>query len=156
MASPLATALMMQPGGLAPGQMQPTNVIGSYQLSQDAAEKNYQAQLQRQNAMWGGLAGLGSAGILAAPNLYNALKPASPFASAADAGTAGGVGTGGFNFLDAAAPAAASGATDAVAAGAPVAADLASLAAPAAVDAGAATAGMSFADMLAFLPLLLA
>lgn len=164
MASPLALAMMM-PGANPPGQLQPTNTTAAYQLHQDAAEKNYQAQLQQQNAMWGGLAGLGSAGIMASPRLFGAGGPfastaaAAPFASAADAGTAAGVGTGGFNFLDAAAPAVASGATDALAgaaapvaadafaAGAPVAADLAATAAPVAADA----AGMSIADLLPFL-----
>jgi hypothetical protein len=162
---------MMMPQANPPGQLQPTNTTAAYQLHQDAAEKNYQAQLQQQNAMWGGLAGLGSAGVMAAPRLLGAGGPfaaggvfgpaaaGAPFATAADAGTAAGLGTGGFNFLDAAAPAVASGATDALAgaaapvaadafaAGAPVAADLAATAAPAVADA----AGMSIADLLPFL-----
>lgn len=169
MASPLGLAMML-PGANAPGQLQPTNVTGAYALSQDAAEKNYQAKLAQQNAMWGGMAGLGSAGIMAAPKLLGAGGPFaaggafSPYATAADAGAAGGIGTGGFNAIDAAAPAVASGATDALAAaapaaatdafaaGAPVAADLAATAAPAAVDAGA----MSIADLLALLPMMFA
>lgn len=161
MASPLALAMMM-PGANPPGQLQPTNVTAAYGLSQDAAEKNYQAQLQQQNAMWGGLAGLGSAGILAAPKLFGAGGPfastaaASPFASAADAGTAAGVGTGGFNAIDAAAPALASGATDAFAAGAPVAADLAATAAPVAADAAGTAGAASIADLLPFLATLFA
>jgi hypothetical protein len=165
MASPLAAALMM-PGGNAQGALQPTNVTAAYQLSTDAAEKNYQAKLAQQNAMWGGLAGLGSAGIIASPKLFGAGGPfapggaASSYATTADAGL-GGVGTGGFNAIDAAAPSVASGvadatapvAADAFAAGAPVAADLAATAAPAAAD---AAAGTSIADLLPFLATLFA
>ena len=149
MASPLALA-MMQPGANTPGQLQPTNALGADNLSQNAAETNYQAQLAQQNAMFGGLAGLGSAGILAAPSLFAPGGPLSQYATAVDAGTAGGVGTGGFNFLDAAAPAVAS--DDAFTAAAPVAADLAASAAPAAAGA----AGSSIADLLPFLATVLA
>lgn len=63
--SPLALALMPpQPAQARPGQVSPTNVLGAYQLSTQAAEQNYQNQLAQQNALWGGLAGLGGAGIV--------------------------------------------------------------------------------------------
>jgi len=65
--SPLALALMPpQPAQARPGTVAPTNVLGAYQLSTQAAEQNYQNQLQAQDALWGGLASLGTAGILGA------------------------------------------------------------------------------------------
>ena len=45
----------------------PTNVLGAYQLSQNAAQANYQAQLQSYNSGLGGLFNLGSAALSAAP-----------------------------------------------------------------------------------------
>jgi hypothetical protein len=70
MASPLALALMQ--GQSASGVPQPnrasvnpTNITQATADYNNAMEQSYQAQLQQQNAMWGGLAGLGSAGILA-------------------------------------------------------------------------------------------
>lgn len=66
MASPLAQALSFQNSvSPVPSQVAPTNVVGAYSLASDVAEKNYQAQLAKQNAFWGGLAGLGGAGVLA-------------------------------------------------------------------------------------------
>lgn len=66
MASPLAQALAFQ-GSVSPAQtgIAPTDVVGAYKLASDVAEKNYQAKLAANNAMWGGLAGLGGAGITA-------------------------------------------------------------------------------------------
>jgi hypothetical protein len=155
MASPLALAMMM-PGANPPGQMQPTNVTAAYQLSQDASEKNYQAKLAQQNAMFGGLAGLGSAGILAAG--AHSAAPAAAAAHAAAAAPLTGaapVAFPGIGSLSDLFPAAATGATDAsFAAGAPVAADLAATAAPAAADAGLAAGGFGVADLLAMLPFL--
>lgn len=163
MPSPLALALMSPGGPTAPSgfgasPLAPTNVIGAYGQSQDAAEKNYEAKLQQQNAMWGGLAGLGSAGITAAPRLYSALNAGGSAAGANIAGMgagdslalAPGAGEvlGGSTVADALGGAGAAAGTDAAfAAGAPVAADLAATAAPAAADA----AGMSIADLLPFL-----
>lgn len=57
-------ALQTQPITGAPQvQVAPTDVTGAYGIAQNAEEQNYQAQLQQQNAMFGGLAGLGGAGI---------------------------------------------------------------------------------------------
>lgn len=161
MASPLALAMMM-PQGNAPGQLQPTNVLGAYNLSQNAAEQNYQAQLAQQNAMWGGLAGLGSAGILAAPKLFGAGGPLASSAASAAAPAAASAAAAPLDLTapavsDAAAaawPAAADLGTGAFTAGAPVAADLAATAAPVAADATAA--GSSIADLLPFLATLFA
>lgn len=65
MTSPLVQAMTFQ-NSVSPAQtgISPTDVIGSYKLASDVAEKNYQAQLAKQQAMFGGLAGLGGAGIL--------------------------------------------------------------------------------------------
>lgn len=66
MVSPLTQALAFQDSVKpTPSQVYPTNVVGAYNLASNVAEQNYQAQLAKQNAMWGGLAGLGGAGILA-------------------------------------------------------------------------------------------
>ena len=64
MVSPLVQAMTYQ-GSVQPAQsgIAPTDVVGAYKLASDVAEKNYQAQLAKQNALWGGLAGLGGAGI---------------------------------------------------------------------------------------------
>jgi hypothetical protein len=101
MTSPLAQAIAFQ-NAVNPTQsgIAPTDVVGAYKLASDVAEKNYQAQLAKQQALWGGLAGIGSAGILgfgkplaekwlgtAAPTTAGT---ASPAASAAVAPTASG------------------------------------------------------------------
>jgi hypothetical protein len=44
----------------------PTNVLGAYQLQQNAEQANYQAQLQNYNSGLGGLFNLGSAALSAA------------------------------------------------------------------------------------------
>jgi len=66
MVSPLSQAIAFQ-NSVNPAQsgIAPTDVVGSYKLASDAAEKNYQAKLAANNALWGGLAGLGGAGIMA-------------------------------------------------------------------------------------------
>lgn len=104
MPSPLIQALAYQ-NSVSPAQsgIAPTDVIGSYKLASDVAEKNYQAQLAKQQAMWGGLAGIGSAGALAfGPSLAKkyfgagstaasptaATAPASVASPVADAGAA--------------------------------------------------------------------
>jgi hypothetical protein len=164
MTSPLALALMSpnapgitQPSGFSPSSLQPTNVIGAYQNSQNAAEQNYQAQLQQNNAMWGGLAGLGSSAVLAGANY---LKPAA--AAAVPVGGAAAANTAAAGSAFGSAPVAYPGigsisdllggggaaATDAYAAGAPIAADVAASAAPAVADAGAS---FSIADILPLL-----
>jgi hypothetical protein len=112
--SPLGIALMQQPQPLPPGQLQPTNVTADYQLAQNAAEQNYQAQLAQQNAMWGGLAGLGSAGILAGSKYFGGAGGAASGAGSAAAG-AGAADAGGAAAADAGAGAAADAGTAAAA-----------------------------------------
>jgi hypothetical protein len=65
MPSPLALALMQQQPSTAPPQVSvtPTDVAQIYKNSQDAALTAYKAQLDQNNAMWGNLTKLGSAGI---------------------------------------------------------------------------------------------
>jgi hypothetical protein len=54
-----------QPISQAPQtSISPTDVTGAYALSQQAAQAQYQAQLQQQNSLFGGLASLGSAGLM--------------------------------------------------------------------------------------------
>jgi hypothetical protein len=45
----------------------PTNVLGAYQLQQNAEQADYQAQLQNYNSGLGGLFNLGSAALSALP-----------------------------------------------------------------------------------------
>lgn len=87
MASPLAMVLGQQ----APAQATPTptvagtNVAGIFKDSYDAAMEKYKADMARNNAMWGGLAGLGGAGITAfGPKLFGGASAAG--ASGAGAG----------------------------------------------------------------------
>jgi hypothetical protein len=70
--SPLGMSLMMQPPASQPrpGVVAPTDVLGAYNLSGNMAEQQYQAKLNQQNALWGGLAGLGSAGIIGGAHLF--------------------------------------------------------------------------------------
>ena len=67
MPSPLAYALSAgQP--LVPSskaQIAPTDVLGAYQMSTNQANQQYLAKLQQQNALWGGLAGLGGSALTA-------------------------------------------------------------------------------------------
>jgi hypothetical protein len=155
--SPLGVALMQaqQPMTPArPGTVNPTDWLGAYNLSANIAEQQYQQKLAQQNALWGGLAGLGGAGIIAAPKLLGSGGPFSaggvfgPAASAAPAaatapvagGTWWGASNAGIPYL-----AGSTATTDALAA-APAAADTvaaADVAAPVAADAaGTALAGL--------------
>lgn len=169
--SPLGIALSMQPQQEQPTRpgVAPTDVIGAYKLATDAANTQYLAKLQQQNAMWGGLAGLGSAGLLAAPRMYSSgmlsgLPGLFGSGGSAAAGAGSDMALGGLG-ADAGAAAgglgadAALGGTGAVLgdAGAiggdlaglgTVGTDLAAAAAPAAAD---AAAGFSLADILPFL-----
>lgn len=97
MASPLVQALSYQ-NSVSPAQagIAPTDVVGAYKLASDVAEKNYQAQLAKQQAMFGGLAGLGGAGILAFG------KPAAAKLFGSGASTAAGTPTGATDAADAA------------------------------------------------------
>jgi hypothetical protein len=95
MASPLALALMQgqSASGVPPAniaQVAPTNMVQATSDFNNAMEQSYQAQLQQQNAMWGGLAGLGSAGILAGAKYLGspAATAATTAASAAPAAAA--------------------------------------------------------------------
>jgi hypothetical protein len=110
MVSPLTQAMAFQ-GAVNPAQsgIAPTDVVGSYRLASDVAERNYQAKLAANNAMWGGLAGLGGAGITAfgpsiAKNYFgagvgNAAGAATPaVASNAAAGAAAPGATGALSF----------------------------------------------------------
>lgn len=66
MVSPLVQALSFQNSvNPVPSAVAPTDVVGAYRLATDAAEKSYAAKIAQQNAMFGGLAGLGGAGIAA-------------------------------------------------------------------------------------------
>lgn len=74
MASPLATALMQATAAGTPQQpfhatVAPTDVEKAYSDYNNAMMQAYAAQIGQQNAMWGGLAGLGSAGISTLPKL---------------------------------------------------------------------------------------
>lgn len=74
MASPLAMALLQAQagaGGAPPNRasVAPTNYVQANSDYNTAMEQQYAAKLQQQQSMWGGLAGLGSAGILVAPKL---------------------------------------------------------------------------------------
>src|SRR6266481_4937137 len=95
MASPLIQAMTFQ-NQVQPAQtgIAPTDVVGAYKLATDAAEKNYAAKIAERNAMWGGLAGLGGAGILSfGPSLAkkwlgsatSSALPASSLTAASDA-----------------------------------------------------------------------
>jgi hypothetical protein len=65
MPSPLATALAYQGSVNTPTTtVAPTDVVGAYKNNQDALEKNYQAKIAQQNAIFGGLAGLGGAALM--------------------------------------------------------------------------------------------
>ncbi len=52
-----------------PATLQPTNVAGIYNNYNQAMEDQYKSQLAQNNAMFGGLASLGSAGISVLPKL---------------------------------------------------------------------------------------
>ena len=71
---PLALALMQGQQQATPQQpfratVAPTDVEQAYNNYNNSMMQAYQAQLGQQNAMWGGLAGLGSAGVLTLPKL---------------------------------------------------------------------------------------
>lgn len=153
MVSPLVQALSYQ-NSVNPSQtgVAPTDVVGAYKLSSDVAEKNYQAKLAANNAMFGGLAGLGGAGVLAfggpaakslfaaTPSAASAAAPALP--SAALAPTASGTA--------AAWPTSFGAGATGLGGGGSVAADLGATAAPTvAADLGAAGAGAAGAGSIA-------
>jgi hypothetical protein len=70
MASPLATAILQGTAASTPQQpfratVAPTDVEKANADYNNAIQQTYAAQIGQQNALWGGLAGLGSAGLLA-------------------------------------------------------------------------------------------
>lgn len=82
MVSPLATILSeanRQAPTPVPTSVQPTNVAGIYANHDQQAMDAYKAELAQQNAMYGGLASLGSAAVSAfAPGIGNALSALKP------------------------------------------------------------------------------
>lgn len=90
MASPLAMALMLDrqaPPPIPQTQIAPTNVAGIYANNDAQNMDAYKAKLGQQNAQYGGLASLGSAGISVLPKLFGGAGAAAG-AGAADAGLA--------------------------------------------------------------------
>jgi hypothetical protein len=90
MPSPLAIALLQGTGAAAPptpfhATVAPTDVEKANADYNNAIQQTYASQLGQQNALWGGLAGLGGAGILTLPKLLGG--------GGATAATAGGAGT---------------------------------------------------------------
>lgn len=87
--SPLAQILATANRSAAaptPTQVAPTNVAGIYANNDAQKMAAYQAQLQQQNAEFGGLASLGSAAIGAGAKF---LAPSAAAAGTAAAGTGG-------------------------------------------------------------------
>lgn len=75
--SPLGTAILeAQPQTPPPNraQVNPTDVLGAYNLATNAANQQYALAKQQQMQTFGGLAGLGAAGITSAPAWYKLLK----------------------------------------------------------------------------------
>ncbi len=88
MASPLAAALLSANTAGTPqtpfhATVAPTDVEKAYSDYNNAMMQAYQAQVAQQNAMWGGLASLGGAGISTLPKLLGGAG------AAAGAGAAG-------------------------------------------------------------------
>lgn len=76
MASPLASMIAQASASGASPQpfhatVAPTDVEKAYSDYNNAMMQAYAAQVGQQNAMWGGLAGLGSAGITTLPKLLS-------------------------------------------------------------------------------------
>lgn len=94
MASPLALALMQGQQQATPTQpfratVAPTDVEKSYNDYNNAMMQAYSAQVGQQNAMWGGLAGLGSAGITTLPKLMSSMGGAAGAADISGSALAG-------------------------------------------------------------------
>ena len=105
MASPLATALMQATAAGTPQQpfratVAPTDVEKAYNDYNNTMMQAYSAKLGQQNAMWGGLAGLGSAGITTLPKILSAAGPTAAAAAAPD------ISAGAMSVLEALGPAA--------------------------------------------------
>lgn len=96
MPSPLAMAMAFQNAHsqYPITNIAPTDVVGAYRDSANEAMQVYNAQLAQKNAMFGGLAGLGAAGIVTAPRLLGtggigSLLGSTAAPAAAGAGAAG-------------------------------------------------------------------
>ena len=89
MVSPLGAALSLSQPMVSPAKAQiaPTDVLGAYNSSVNQANTQYLAKLQQQNALWGGLAGLGGSALTAGILKGNLFGPAAggttPLASGA-------------------------------------------------------------------------
>lgn len=93
MTSPLATALLQAGAAGTPQQpfratVMPTDVQKAYSDYNNAMMQAYAAQVGQQNAMWGGLAGLGSAGLMGSGGIKGLSGLLSSGAGAAGAGAA--------------------------------------------------------------------
>jgi hypothetical protein len=88
MVSPLVQALSFQ-NSARPAQspIAPTDVVGSYRLASDIAEKNFEARLAKENAQFGGLAQIGGAGVAAFGPKLGATLFGSPAVAPAAEGT---------------------------------------------------------------------
>lgn len=89
MASPLALALMQGQQQATPqpafhATVAPTDVEKANSDYNNAMMQAYSAQLGQQNAMYGGLAGLGSAGIMTLPKLLSGAGAAGAAGAGAD------------------------------------------------------------------------
>jgi len=86
--SPLAQILAVANRPAAaptPATIAPTNVAGIYNNYNQAQMDAYKAQLAQQNAMFGGLASLGGAGISALPKLLGSGAGTAAASGAPDA-----------------------------------------------------------------------
>jgi hypothetical protein len=89
MASPLAQMLAQASASGANPQpfratVAPTDVEKAYSDYNAAMSQAYKDQIAQQNAMWGGLSSLGSAGISTLPKLLASAAPAAAGAAGAD------------------------------------------------------------------------
>lgn len=91
MSSPLTQILMeanKQAPAPTPATVYPTNVASIYNNYDQAQMDAYKAQLAQQNAQFGGLASLGSAGISVLPKLLGGTGAAAAGGDAAASGLA--------------------------------------------------------------------
>lgn len=97
MPSPLAMALSFQPPQAGTGTVAPTDVAGIVRDNYAQKMQQYNAEMAQRNAMFGGLAGLGGAGIGALGSYFRGAGAGAGGAGAAGAaagGDAAGLGVG--------------------------------------------------------------